>query len=342
MGYRWDGKKFIQIPFQVDQVFARYLTNNASGFAFYSGTDQHLDYAYDREGFRFLANTPAADPNHPTADVCKAIPYKAPDGGFYDGQPTTPSPNGFHLVDKDELVFMAKDAGNPAPSGAVMPAGILDSYAITVTDPDTGKQGYVYVALGGDKGPAVKYTAANSPYVHYQRDADAGIFNYSQSSYGGYGAAPKGWYCNPDGTLAVDPKTGKARVGQRRPKDTAWITTPRYAFRYDGRWLMTEIHISPKTTVTWTRRASCTTTAPTSSTAGRPARSSSRRAARRRAAATRRRPPTGAAAPSCWVRRPARCASSAPPGAPTPPPTTSAARSSTPTRFATRTRCGST
>jgi hypothetical protein len=33
-------------------------------------------------------------------------------------------------------------------------------------------------------------------------------------------------------------------VGQRRPKDTAWVTTPRYAFRYDGRWLMTQIRVS--------------------------------------------------------------------------------------------------
>ena len=243
LGYRWDGKKFVQVPFQVDQVFTRYLTNNASGFAVYSGTDQHTDFAYDREGFRFLASTPPKDPNHPTADVCKAIPYKAPGGGFYDGQPTTPSPNGFHLVDKDELVFMARDAGNAAPTGAVMPGGILDSYAVTITDPQTQRQGIVYVALSGDTGPKPQFTAQNSPYVRYTPDADAGIFQYSQSSYGNYGAAPEGWYCTADGKLALDPQ-GKPLVGQRRPKDTAWITTPRYAFRYDGRWLMTEIRVS--------------------------------------------------------------------------------------------------
>ncbi|MGI8608310.1 MAG: hypothetical protein ACR2MY_03635 [Candidatus Dormibacteria bacterium] len=244
LGYRWNGKRFEQIPFQVDQVFTRYLSNNASGFAVYSGVDQDTNYAYDREGFRFLANRPPADPNNPTADVCTAIPYKSPDASFYDGQPTTPSPNGFHLVDKDEMAFMARDAGNQAPPGAVMPTGILDSYAVTITDPQTNNQGYVYVALSGDRGPAAEYTAANSPYVHYQRDKDAGMFVYSQSSYGDYGAAPKAWYCNPDGTLALDPKTGKPAIGQRRPRDTAWVTTPRYAFRYDGRWLMTEIHVS--------------------------------------------------------------------------------------------------
>jgi hypothetical protein len=245
LGFRWNGRRFEQIPFQVDQVFTRYLTNNGSGFAVYSGTDQHPDYAYDREGFRFLASKPPADPNKPTPEVCTALPYKAPGGGFYDGQPTTPSPNGFHLVDKDEMVFMARDAGTAAPVAATLPGGILDSYAVTVTDPLTGRQGYVYVALAGDRGPAPKYTAANSPYVHYQRDTDAGMFVYSQSSYGNYGAAPKGMYCNPDGTLALDAK-GKPAIGQRRPKDTAWVWTPRYAFRYDGRWLMTEIHVSDK------------------------------------------------------------------------------------------------
>jgi hypothetical protein len=248
LGYRWDSnsRQFLQIPFQVDQVFTRYLTNNASGFAFYSGTDASTDYAYDREGFRFLANRPAADPAHPTTDACQAIPFDnrahVPTG-FYDGQATTPSPNGFHLVDKDELVFMASDAGRQAPGSARLPQGILQSYVVTVRDPATAATGYVYVALAGANGPAQQYTAANSPYVHYQRDATAGMFIHSQSSYGGYGAAPRGWYCNVDGTLATD-ASGNPLIAQRRPRDTAWVWTPRYAFRYDGRWLMTQIRVS--------------------------------------------------------------------------------------------------
>src|SRR5438309_4564136 len=247
LGYRWDGHQFVQIPFQVDQVFARYISNNASGFAFYSGTDQQTDYAYDREGFRFLASEApysATDTSIPP-QVCVAVPFddrKNNPRSTYDGQATTPSPNGWHLVDKDELSFMARDAGVQAPQGAPAPAGIVDSYQVTVTDPANGSVGFVYVMLGGGNGPAPAYTAANSPYVHYQRDANAGMFVYSQSSYSGYGAAPKGYYCNLDGTLAFDPKTGKPAVGQRRPLDKAWVYTPRYAFRYDGRWLMTAIH----------------------------------------------------------------------------------------------------
>src|SRR3712207_5667054 len=48
LGYRWDAeaKKFVQIPFQVDEQFTRYLDNTASGFAIYSGQDQHTTYAY--------------------------------------------------------------------------------------------------------------------------------------------------------------------------------------------------------------------------------------------------------------------------------------------------------
>jgi hypothetical protein len=257
LGYRWDANlgQFVQIPFQVDQVFTRYLSNNESDFAFYSGTDQHIDYAYDREGFRWLSNCGAPGVTCPSnkpaniPDVCWSMPYKsAQAGNFYDGQAATPSPNGFHLVDKDEMVFMAKDAGAAAPQGAAFPAGVLDAYKVHVADPfqagtTNEASGYIYVALAGDKGPAPQYTAANSPYVHYQPDADAGMFIYSRSSYGGYGAAPSGQYCNADGTLSVD-ATGKPNVAQRRPKDTAWVWTPRYAFRYDGRWLMTEIHVS--------------------------------------------------------------------------------------------------
>ncbi|MEA2645346.1 MAG: hypothetical protein QOE92_429 [Chloroflexota bacterium] len=245
LGYRWDGtvNNFVQIPFQVDQVFDRYLTNNASGFAFYSGVDRDTDYAYDREPFRWASNDPPADPSNPTSQVCWSKPYNNPHGGFYDGQATTPSPNGFHLIDKDELTFMAKDAGNAAPVGAKLPAGIVDAYSVLVTDPDNGDKGRIYVALAGANGPAPAYTAANSPYVHYQPDANAQMFVRSQSSYGGYGAAPAGWYCNADGTLARN-ANGTPAIAQRRPLDTAWVWTPNYAFRYEGRWMMTEIHVS--------------------------------------------------------------------------------------------------
>jgi hypothetical protein len=50
LGYRYQDGAWHQIPFQVDEVFTRYLDNTASGFSPYSDEDQHTTYAYDREG----------------------------------------------------------------------------------------------------------------------------------------------------------------------------------------------------------------------------------------------------------------------------------------------------
>jgi len=77
VGYRWDAAsgKFVQFPLQVDEKFTRFISNNASDFAFYSGVDQETNYAFDREGFRYTA-----DKNN-TADTidansCVAEPAK--------------------------------------------------------------------------------------------------------------------------------------------------------------------------------------------------------------------------------------------------------------------------
>lgn len=56
LAFKWNGNGFTEIPFQVDERFTRYITNNNSGFAFYSGADKHTTYAYDREGWRFTTN----------------------------------------------------------------------------------------------------------------------------------------------------------------------------------------------------------------------------------------------------------------------------------------------
>jgi hypothetical protein len=251
-GYRWNphSGKFEQIPFQVDTKWIRYISNNASGFAFYSGVDQELTYTFEREGFRYTTNAPfnAANPSI----VCWAKPV--------NGTGTTPDPNPY-LIDTDEMVFMARDAGLQAPSGTALPKGIVAAHEVQVTDPLTGGSTFVYLMLSGAKphgGYAVSpaYTAANSPYVHYQRDANADLFAYSQSSFGNYGVAPKGPVCDPatgqpvigqgfkrdaSGAIVLDPKT----YVQRRPLDYATVTTPRYRFRYDGRWVMDDLQVSP-------------------------------------------------------------------------------------------------
>jgi PKD repeat protein len=238
LGYRWDeaAGKFVQIPFQVDEVFTRYLDNQASGFAIYSGEDQHTTYAYEREGYRFTAN----DPNDP----CKAVPAVNPaDSHPQPGGPrTTPDPvKG--LDSNDELVFMANDAGPQAPLGAGLPKGIEAAHAVAMTDPQTGEQTYAYVMKASDGGPAAAYSAANG-YVRWDRDANADTFHFSESNNDPYGQAPKGPYCDKDGNLVRD-ANGNPKIAQRRPGDEGTISTPRYRFRYDGRWLMTDIRISP-------------------------------------------------------------------------------------------------
>jgi hypothetical protein len=233
LGYRWDSrhKAFVQIPFQVDEVFTRYLENTASGFAFYSGDDQHTTYAYDREGFRYTK-----DNGPDSADPCTAKP---------DSPPAKDPVKG--LDSNDEMAFMASDAGPAAPDGAALPKGIEGLKTVTLSDPTnpSAPPRYVYVMRAGANGPKPAYNASNG-YVHYQRDANADWFAFSQSSYGDYGAAPKGYYCDDSGHVVIDPKTGKPAIGQRRPRDGATITTPRYRFRYDGRWLMTAIQIAKR------------------------------------------------------------------------------------------------
>lgn len=229
LGYRFNAKagKFQQIPFQVDEVFARYLNNSASGFSPYSGEDQHTTYAYDREGFRYRNDGPASDP-------CRAQP---------DSPVATDPVRG--LDTNDEVAFMYGDAGDRAPAGATLPKHVAASREVRVSDPTNpdAPARYVYVMKAGEKGPAPAFTAANG-YVHYERDANADTFAYSQSSYGSYGNAPKGYYCDDAGNI-VRNDDGTPKIGQRRPRDTATITTGRYRFRYDGRWLMTKLEVSP-------------------------------------------------------------------------------------------------
>src|SRR5215212_10050023 len=246
VGYRWNekAKKFTQIPFQVDEMFTRYLDNSASGFALYSGEDQHTTYAFDREGFRLRKEDPA--------NPCHALP----------DSPTAVDPvKG--LDDNDEVVFMASDAGPQAPAGAALPKGIESVREVRVVDPaNPAKATFAYVMKAKAGGP----TADTSGYVKYTRDAGSDMFEYSQSSYDSYGNAPKGHFMWNGQCVGAAPENAPAeckdapdspprdgdlnnlffKCPQRhRPVDAATIQTSRYKFRYDGRWLLTGLQISP-------------------------------------------------------------------------------------------------
>jgi len=266
LGYRWDSAshRFVQIPFQVDTKWQHYLTNNASGFAFYSGADQMLTYTFDSEPF-LLTSNPKFDPSNP-ANVCQA---EGP-GGTAPDATTTPDPNQ-SLINTDEMAFMARDAGTRAPASAALPAGIVSANQVRLVDPTSGAVRYAYVmesAMGSNGQPQVApaYTAANSPYVKYTPDRNADMYAYSQSNYSDYGNAPVGPVCavGPNGTpvpvigqgfqynasnqIVLDPST----YVQRRTLDIASVSTPRYKFQYGdpatslaGRWIMDGLAVSP-------------------------------------------------------------------------------------------------
>ena len=262
IGYRWTGSRFMQIPFQVDTKWEHYISNNASGFAFYSGVDEMLTYTFDYEPFRFTSNPPF-DPSNPT-DVCQAQPPA--------GQPyATPDPNPA-LIDTDELSFMARDSGPQAPPTAPLPKGITQARQVELVDPTTHITRYVYVmesAIGPNNEPAVApaYNAANSPYVRYRPGAEADMFAYAQSNYSDYGNAPVGPVCSVGSDGLPHPSVGhgfKVANGRyqldpssyvrRRTLDTAAVSTPRYAFTYGdssptdtlaGRWIMDGLRVSP-------------------------------------------------------------------------------------------------
>ncbi len=234
-GWKWDGTTFVEIPLQIDEVWTRYLDNSESGFAFYSGNDQHTTYAYDgngdREGFRYTKNAPGSctaveDPNHP--GVGKSDPVQG-------------------LDTNDEIVFMASDVGTDGSGATIWPVDVSQMRGIEVLDPARPEAGTGWVYVGVGRAPSFN---ANNGYVRYERDANADTFAYSQSSYGNYGNAPKGEYCDANGNIVLR-SNGSPDIQQRRPRDTATITTDRYKFRYDGRWLMSGINISPDNGVTY-------------------------------------------------------------------------------------------
>src|SRR4051812_27954927 len=238
LGYRWDGSKIVQIPFQVDEVFTRYLNNDNSGFGVYSGTDKHTTYAYDREPFRYTVNS--------GKDGCTAAAK--------DGVVTTADPvKG--MDSNDEMAFMASDAGDQAPSGTALPQGIDGAKVVTIADPTNPAAApqYVYIMHSAKGGPKPAFDASNG-YVRYQRDDNYDTLVYSKSSYGDYGPGVQGPYCTPDGEPVFDSKGNRA-IGPRKEMDTVTISTSRYRFRYDGRWLMTGVQIAQKPQNPWSNGA---------------------------------------------------------------------------------------
>ncbi|MEX2393579.1 MAG: hypothetical protein WD826_03760 [Actinomycetota bacterium] len=229
VGFRWDNgsASFVQVPFQVDERFTRYLSNYASncngaegvcvGFGAYSAVDSQLTYAYERDAYRF------------TGGECFAE---------IEGDPE-PEPDPVKgLDDNDELVFLHRDTGGAAPPGAPLPEGISELRGVRIDDvsaPDTAAR-FAYVGLAIENGARRAYDATNG-YMRYTRDTDANKYEETSDNYGN---APRGPVCDGSGGVIESDVP-------RRPRDTAWVLTPRYAFRYDGRWILRGVRVNQDT-----------------------------------------------------------------------------------------------
>lgn len=231
--YKWTGLAFQEIPVQVDERFFYCLSNPPSEFAFYSGTDKELTYAWDVENWK------------KTDGQCSAV--------YPPGAGPTPDPVAT-FDDDDEIVFMASDAGLQAPLGALAPLGASDGQAVAIVDPlALGQLSFVYLFRkpgGSSFGPA-------NGYVSYQRDANADewIDRFSLAaddpeilgvSNTGYGPNLAGTVCRtavypgyppePDGT----PRASTDRF----TRDGVEVSTATYNWRASGRWMIRDLRVA--------------------------------------------------------------------------------------------------
>lgn len=268
VAYRFDAasKGFVPIPVQVDERFARYLTNYRSGFGDYSQADWELTYTWDIEGQKkedagafctySEANLAPFDPLFaPT--VCSGID-EAPARACHDGgapprsalcdpaDATTPDPVP-GLDHDDEVVFMFADAGRDRAATGQSPGDATDIVELEVRDPLSPlARRYVYIGLATGAVPSF------TPYVSYERGADADDFVQAvRGGYGGAGAAPQ-CFSNDGVDPEVDGPTGLIGdwtdpaddCDHARARDDAWVTTDTYRFHYAGRWKMDALHVS--------------------------------------------------------------------------------------------------
>ncbi|HYD47060.1 MAG TPA: Ig-like domain-containing protein [Terriglobales bacterium] len=231
--YRWTGAGFEEIPVQVDERYYYCLSNPASDFAIYSGTDKELTYAWDVESWK------------KTAGECSA--------SYAPGDGPTPDPVGT-LDDDDEIVFMANDAGPQAPSGALPPLGTSEGHGIAVIDPlDPATQRFVYLfrQAGGSS-----FDSA-SGYVQYQRHADADEwldrYSFRSDDPEVLGVSNTGYGPNLPGTVcrtAVYPGFPAVPDGMPRPstdrfvRDAVTVSTDTYRWSATGRWMVRDLRIA--------------------------------------------------------------------------------------------------
>jgi hypothetical protein len=233
VAFRWTGLAWVEIRVQVDERFPYCLSNPPSDFAFYSGTDKELTYAWQTESWK------------KTDGQCVAA--------YPPGAAPTPDPVAT-LDDDDEIVFMASDAGLQAPLAVLSPPGTSNGQAVALVDPLNPTQPtfvYLFLRAGGSS------FDASSGYVDYTRDANADewidrhsiaaddpeILGVSNTGYGPNlagdvcrTAAFPGYPATPDGS----PRASTDRF----VRDGVTVTTDAYEWRATGRWMVRGLRVA--------------------------------------------------------------------------------------------------
>jgi hypothetical protein len=136
----------------------------------------------------------------------------------------------------DEIVFMARDAGDEATDGTADPDGVVagSGAEVTVTDPAAGgAQGVVYL-FRRDPGGGLHPSAGHN-YVTYAFDLLNDRNGDGDSEY------PEDYNFEPNGNVIGDPPSNPAP--NKNPENT-WATTSAYTTHFDDRWRNDELRIT--------------------------------------------------------------------------------------------------
>ena len=229
LGYRWDDKagEFAQIPFQVDELAVRYLSNNESGVLRVQLGGPAPDLRVRQERFRWTAEDPA-----------EPLPC-----GTARRRATTSADPVPGLDTDDEVAFMASDSGPAAPADASLPDGRRrpSSRWRSSIRRNPSEPRYVYVMLAADaRAPKPAFTARNG-YVRYEPDADSDtlpVLRVELRELRQHATRARGSTRRPS-TCVTERSASSTGPRTRRgsaPRATRSATT--------GRWLMTELQVA--------------------------------------------------------------------------------------------------
>ena len=226
LGYRWDGKRFVPDPVPGRRAVHPLPRQHRLRLRRYSGEDQHTTYAYDREGFRCTRD----DPGNP----CLA-------------QPASPPARRTRCRASTTTTSSRSWPPTPAPGARAHRAAARASRRARRSrsrDPLNPTRGaaYVYVMrAGGETAPARRLRRGQRLRPLRARRRTPTASSCPSPATTTTATPPQGIYCDAEGNVVLN-ADGTAEDRARRPRDYARRSRPtRYRFRYDGRWLMTQI-----------------------------------------------------------------------------------------------------